>query len=339
MDDFLPNQTLGKKIMAQPRGVITHWLAGNVPILGMISLISGIITKNMNVVKLSRKNGLLLPAIAADLFDFQVEFSGGKTISGKEIAASLRFVYCDKEDVDSQKLLSLFSDVRVAWGGHQAVESILSLAKHYGTEDVIFGPKYSFALIGRDSFKKEESEELAYRLALDASVFDQYGCNSPHTVFVEEDGAVSALEFAKEVAKGMERVLKRIPKLGISPEEAHAIVTVRNKYSLQGEVFSSQGTEWTVVYSQEAGLAKPCHSRVLFVRPVKDIYEVIGYIDKYTQTLGLVLDECRKNSFSKAAAAKGVERITDLGKMSMFDYPWDGIFPMDRFVRWVSSSN
>jgi hypothetical protein len=35
-------------------------------------------------------------------------------------------------------------------------------------------------------------------------------------------------------------------------------------------------------------------------------------------------------------AAGGVERITDIGMMNVFDYPWDGLFPLERFIRWVS---
>ena len=36
LNDFYNVLTINKKMMAHPRGVITHWLAGNVPVLGMI---------------------------------------------------------------------------------------------------------------------------------------------------------------------------------------------------------------------------------------------------------------------------------------------------------------
>jgi hypothetical protein len=31
-----------------------------------------------------------------------------------------------------------------------------------------------------------------------------------------------------------------------------------------------------------------------------------------------------------------VERFPDLGRMTFFDSPWDGLFPMDRLVKWVT---
>jgi hypothetical protein len=336
LDSFVEIPELQKNYMAHPRGVITHWLAGNVPVLGMISLVQGIISKNANVIKLSKENGLVLPFMAAEIAKH--EFKSDKiSIKGIDILKSCLFVYCDKDDHDAQNTLSVYSDVRVAWGGREAVESVMSLPRKYGTDDVIFGPKYSFALVGRDSFDSSELEDMAYRLALDTSIFEQQGCNSPHTVFIEKGGHTSPLEFAKALEKAMDKVLKRIPKNPVSADEAYNIVNIRNEYSFTGQVFSSKGTEWTVIYSEDKGLADACYSRVIFVRPVDDKNEILEYIEpKKHQTMGICIEEYEKLEFSKKATQKGIERVTELGKMSSFDYPWDGMFPINRFLRWVS---
>jgi hypothetical protein len=327
---------LGAKLCAQPRGVITHWLAGNVPVLGMISLVQGVLSKNANVIKVPRANGLVLPSMIGTMADHEMQGSKGRTVSGKRLLETILCVYCGRDDVDAQNSLSMNSDVRVAWGGREAVETISSLPKGHRTEDVIFGPKYSFAVIGRDSFEPSKLDEIAYKLALDASVFEQQGCNSPHTVFVERGGTISPLDFVEALARGMEKALKRIPKGPVSADEAYAIANVRSEYRLSGEAFCSRGTEWTVVYSGEEGLAAPCYSRIVFVRPVDDIGEVVGLIDHNKQTLGLSIDDERRESFAEQVTARGIERVTQIGKMSAFDYPWDGMFPIERFVRWVS---
>jgi hypothetical protein len=67
LDGFNSMKFLSKKVVAHPQGVITHWLAGNVPVLGMISLIQGLITKNINVLKLPRENGLTLPLMIHEI--------------------------------------------------------------------------------------------------------------------------------------------------------------------------------------------------------------------------------------------------------------------------------
>ena len=40
-----------RKIRAVPRGIAVHWLAGNVPLLGMLALAQSILTKNVNILK------------------------------------------------------------------------------------------------------------------------------------------------------------------------------------------------------------------------------------------------------------------------------------------------
>ncbi len=336
LDTFIFSNNLKKMLMCQPKGIVTHWLSGNVAILGIISLIQGIITKNANIVKLPRENGMVLPEILQKISSYSVTTPAGVTISGGEIIKSILTVYCNKDDKSSQKSLSDISNVRIAWGGKEAVESILSIPRRYETDDVIFGPKYSFIVIGKNCIKESELDEFTFKIALDASIFDQYGCNSPHTIFVERNSNISQLQIAESLAKGMEKALKRIPKLPISPDESFSIASIRSEYALEGKVFKSDGTDWTVISSEDSGFANPCFSRVLFVRPIDNINAVLPFINHGNQTLGLLIDSERKIEFAIKATEAGIERITDLGKMTLFSYPWDGMFPMEKLVRWVS---
>lgn len=336
LESFVRQDGLGKMTIARPRGLIVHWLAGNVPTLAAISLVQGLLTKNANAVKLPRESGLFLPSFFAKVAGFEHRMTTGRVISGKDLAGAVRFIFCDKDDLESERRLSMSADVRVAWGGREAMESVLGLPKKHDAEDVLFGPKTSIAAIGRFALNPGETEAVALRLALDASVFEQRGCNSPRAVFVESGGKVSPLEFAGILAAAMDKALKRIPKPPVSASEAYSVVALRNEYSLRGEVFASPGTEWTVVYDEEKSPAPACGGRVVFVRPVGDIMEVAGFIGPGTQTLGLQIDDERRIPFAEKAAAAGISRMTQIGKMSLFDYPWDGLFPMDRFVRWVS---
>lgn len=337
LDDFVFCSSLNKKMIANPRGVITHWLAGNVPVLGMISILQGIVTKNTNIIKLPKENGLVLPFMVSHIREYSF-VTKGKTISGKDIMKSCMFVYCDRNDKTSQESLSIKSDIRVAWGGRNAVESVMSLPRKYGTDDVIFGPKYSFAAIARNSFNPDDLIELTYKLAMDASIFEQQGCNSPHTVFVEQGGDITPEKFAEALSLGMGEVLKRIPKNSINSSDAYKIVNLRSEYSFTGKVFSSKGTEWTVILSNEKGLADACYQRTIFIRPVEEINAILPYIEKNKhQTLGLVMNDERTHSFIKQVTSRGIERITEIGKMSFYNYPWDGIFPMSHYVKWSSS--
>jgi len=153
---------------------------------------------------------------------------------------------------------------------------------------------------------------------------------------VETGGKISPFEFARALASAMEKTLRRIPRQPVSAGEAYAVVSLRNKYALEGEVFASPGTEWTVIYSEEKASLPACGGRLVFVRPISDIGDVIEHIRPGAQTLGLLLDDKRRIPFAEKAAAAGIARITAIGKMSLYDHPWDGLFPMERFIRWVS---
>ena len=79
---------------------------------------------------------------------------------------------------------------------------------------------------------------------------------------------------------------------------------------------------------------------MLGVQKMVQILKILNYIEnKAHQTIGLCINEDEKKEFAKRATERGIERITDIGKMSYFDYPWDGMFPINRFVRWVSLSS
>lgn len=337
LDRFADMPGIAGKIKAVPKGVVTHWLAGNVPMLGMISLLQGILTKNANVLKVSEDNGWIVPMLLSHMRDHNFGENESLRVCGVDLCDTVLCVYCDKIDMDARCELSEQSDIRVAWGGQAAVDAITATPRSSDTEDLIFGPKYSFAVIGRTGLSETELHELTLRLAMDASVFEQHGCNSPHTVFVERSGAVSPLEVAASLAKAMEKTLNRLPKGPIDAGEAYRIVDVRSDRMLSGDkVFSSSGTEWTVVHSEQEGMASPCYSRTVFVRPVDDIYDVLNWVDSSCQTVGLCVDEDRKLPFSEALAEKGIKRITPIGLMTAYGFPWDGKFPAERMVDWVT---
>ena len=50
----------------------------------------------------------------------------------------ITLVYIEKNDLENQKIISLEADTRIAWGGQDAIESILSLGKKFYTEDKFF---------------------------------------------------------------------------------------------------------------------------------------------------------------------------------------------------------
>ncbi len=331
LDKFVDLKDKNLLFHAQPRGLTVHWLAGNVAVLGLFSIFLCLITKNVCLVKAANQG-------YQELVDLLQTLSQVKTekINGKDLTQSITVVLIENQDKEMHQALSQVADVRIAWGGQEAIKAITSLEKNSFSEDIIFGPKYSYALIDKESLQ-ENLKELAQRMAIDVSVFDQYACSSPHTVFVQEETKGQAMEFAEELAKQMEFVSRTLlPKEETGPKKAAEIVSLRAEQELKGRVFSSTGTTWTVVYSEEPGLAKGCFSRVIFVKPINALGQLAELNDRQKQTMGVALTEENKEKYLDLITRNGIDRCPDLGLMTFYESPWDGMFVFDRLVRWVT---
>jgi hypothetical protein len=336
IDEFVPNGGGNRRHRAQPRGILVHWVAGNVPLLGMISLVQGLLSKNANLVKVSRQNAGILPYFLEALGQVRYRRPDGTEISGALLTDAVRAIYMDRED-PAATALSTLADVRVAWGGREAVEAIMNLPRRFGTEDIVFGPKTSFVVVGADVLAETAgARRVASLVARDTVALGQRGCNSPHTVFVERGGGVSPEAFAGLLGEELGRTARPAAP-DTAPQEAFQILTWRAEYDMRGQAWYGDGVRWSVFYSDEdRGLATPCYGRTLFVRPVDNVFDVAAFCSVNTQTAGLAIGE-RRLKVAEALTARGIERCPEVGHMSLYEAPWDGMYPMDRMVRWVSA--
>lgn len=340
LDDFIALSDHDPRLFrCQPRGLIIHWIAGNVPVLGMISLLQGMLGKNATIIKAPRNDSGLLPALLNSFKEVAYTTSSGTVITGDILSNSMAIIYSDREDIEAAQLLSAQADVRVAWGGKEAVESIMNLPRRFGTEDIIFGPKVSLIIVGVEYLGTDAiARKLANDIIKDISAFDQRGCNSPHTVFIETGGQISAQQFARIVAEEMDTSLSSRPLQEVQPGDTMNVLGVRTEYDMRGDAYYSEGMGWTVVYSEaDTGLATPCYLRTLFLRPVKDVFDIPPLCSLHTQTAGLAVKN-RHQKLANALTQKGIERCPTVGGMSLYASPWDGMFPIARMVRWVSTS-
>ncbi|KKS76926.1 MAG: Acyl protein synthase/acyl-CoA reductase RfbN [Candidatus Woesebacteria bacterium GW2011_GWC1_42_9] len=259
-------------------------------------------------------------------------------VDGTEMLKCISVVLIDHADIENQKIMSLSAGTRIVWGGREIVELINELPKQPFCEDVIFGPKYSYALIDKDSLNNS-FVKLASRLAIDVSVFDQYACSSPHVVFVETGGVKTALEFSQELAKQLEIVGRTLlPKDNIDTGKALEVVDLRSEYSLRGDrVIAPEGTEWTVVCSNQEGLPAGCYSRFIVVKSIDDFTDLKKFNDRQKQTLGVALTLENKRKWLDQLTVKGIDRCPDLGFATFYESPWDGLFLFDRLIRWVTT--
>jgi len=332
LDDF-KNIEKDIFIRAQPRGLVCHWIAGNVPTLAVLSLIQSIIAKNTNIVRVPKEVVKEVVEILKPLQNVSINYKG-KNYSGGNILKSFSIIYFPSENLELNKQFSLLADCKVIWGGKDAVASILKLPQREHCENIVFGPKYSFSVVDEKSVAKQP--DLLKKMIMDIILFQQNACSSSHVIFYELKDRKKIKDFTINLGESFEEVSRKYPK----PKDTSFsdILNIRGKYLLDPDkdVESSKELDWTILSDNELRLEEPIKSRTVFVKPIDSALDVIPLITPKIQTIGLAIsDQNKLKNFCEKATFKGVSRCVPVGSMNDYDTPWDGLLFIDRLVRWT----
>ena len=90
------------------------------------------------------------------------------------------------------------------------------------------------------------------------------------------------------------------------------------------------------MFDEGNDLVEPTYQRVITVKAVDDVFDIIPGISGDIQTVGLAMHGEKRLSFADQVLRRGAVRCPDVGYMTHFDSPWDGLVALDRIVRWVS---
>jgi hypothetical protein len=314
-----------KSLRILPRGVACHWIAGNVPLLGLFSWALSALVGNVNVIRLSSRGDDFVSPILQLLA--RVSDRGG------ELAADTLVVRFPREDHDSHRAMSAGADVRIAWGGQEAVESVMSLPSRWDCETVVLGPRMSLAVID----PVLATDRILSRLASDTAYFDQQACSSPQWVFVK--GRPGAEPFDRCVQNFVEAFANHARGLGrheLDFGETYRIELDRARVLLEGGVLHrDRETAWTVAVLDAPDSRVTCANRFVQLIPFADIAHVCPLIPANVQTAVTLLDQRDGERFSEMAASRGVCRFPRPGEANHFENPWDGIPLLSRLTRWA----
>ncbi|MFX1338643.1 MAG: acyl-CoA reductase [Promethearchaeota archaeon] len=172
------------RIHAQPRGLILHNMAGNAFNLGLLTIFYGLITKNVNLIKLSHGEPYITVRLCESIADID-----------KKIANEIVALYWkgSRTDIYDALFHSGTIDGVLAWGGIDSIEEVRRKAYHYGIKIIDHGPKLSFSVISEDIFKDiNQMREIAQKLAIDIICWNQKACLSPRVIYIVDDPQKSA---------------------------------------------------------------------------------------------------------------------------------------------------
>ena len=315
-----------------PLGVLFHITAGNVDGLPFISLMDGLLTGNINIVKLPKEEGGITVSLLEELFN---------------IEPSLReYVYVfdySSKDINAMRKLATVADAIIVWGGDEAVSAVRKLADP-NTKVIEWGHKISFAYVTKEGINNNSLEKLAYHICLTNQLF----CSSCQGVFLNTDDMQDVYAFCEEFLPIFEKVCRENPftfdaaaKLFIQAE-----VTLQNYHrkiencNTKIRVFRDQNCSITA--QPDSKLESSIMYRNIWVKPLKkDALITLRPYKSYLQTAALICAEQEHAELSQKLLQAGLVKISDGFEMSNYAFgeAHDGVFTLRCYTKLVSVQN
>jgi hypothetical protein len=309
---------------------IVHMLAGNAPAGFIASIAQGAIVKGVNLFKMPSSDPFTTVAVLRTMADID---------PSHPVVRSMTAVYWQggEEAIERTLYRPQYFDKIVAWGGGPAINNVIKYLGP-GIQLVSFDPKSSISMIGREAFGSEETmDDVAERLAVDTTVFNQEACLASRFVFVEAGRQIEAF------------CAKLVDRLGVDRDYASAVAQpLPSDVREEVEVMSAMGELKTFGGFDGRGLVILSDTPVNFqpsnktsnVVMVDSLDDAIRYVNVATQTIGVYPYE-RKVALRDRLAAAGAQRLCRLGTANAhaLGSPHDAMYPLQRLVHWMADDD
>ena len=334
IDRFVPSSGMGRVRGIAP-ALCFHVGSGTVPGVSATSMLRGLLLGSATLLK-PGLGDVVLPVLLARAI---AEESPG-------MAAALAVLYWPGGSDDPMENAALaLADTVVVYGGDGTISRLRDRMPPT-TPLIAYHHRMSIALVGRDALVEQELEHVADALARAVAMFDQRGCVSPHTVFVEPGGEVGAADLAAALARALARLDVTLPPTAPTPTLASSVHQLRRTAELRrasGEavvVHAAPAAGWTVLLEPPEAIEPSCLGRTVRVHPIGDamhLSELLAPVARHLQTVGVAGLGHRLDEVAGMLGAVGATRICPLSEVA-FPPPWwhhDGKGPLSVLLRWV----
>jgi phenylacetate-CoA ligase len=328
LDKFSKSPRFSGKVRALPLGLVLHVTAGNVFLSSIDSLIMGLLTKNINLIKVSSDNTFFPKFFAQKLADFDSK----KIISNKFSILHWRGGEEKIEDIFKSKV-----DAIIAWGGEEMIDSY---SKNLPTKVkfISFGPKISIQVISAVGLVDKDLSVVAEKIVKDIVPWDQSACASPQNLYLQED--IQAEEFIR----ALDAAFKMAPQSGkLTSDEAVEILKERYRsiYSELMQGGKSVAGENYLLHLEDNKYLRPSPlHRSLIIKRFKnqnDLFLKLEPFSYYLQSCSYLLGSSEKDSYLESLAMSGVKRFAPLGTITqgMEGAPHDGKYVLRELTHFV----
>jgi hypothetical protein len=321
--DYLDLESLNHHTLREvhPLGILFHIAAGNVDALPAYSVIEGLLSGNINILKLP---------------------SGDKGVSVKLLSELIKiepklksYIYVfdvPSTELETLKVFAEISDAIIVWGGDVAVKAARSMAS-VTTKIIEWGHKLSFGYATLDA-PDEELEGIAHHMAMTNQVL----CSSAQGIFVDTDSREALDKFADRFFKIFIEVNKKhkpIP-FGMKSKNALELYNERLEQHLTHKrIWQQDGI--SVMTSNDSKLELSMLFRSIWIKmlPKDQVINELRPHKNHLQTVGLMTSNQSYQQYVEIFVKSGITRITSGADMSrmIIGESHDGLYPLKLYTK------
>ena len=316
-------------VQSAPLGVVLHITAGNADALPVYSVLDGLLTENINLVKLPRDDNGLSILLLMELMRME-----------PRIAERVFVFDLPSSDLESLRFLADASDGIVVWGGDEAVLAARALAKP-GVRLIEWGHKTSFAYLSGDSLE----ESVLVAIAENICLTEQLLCNSCQGVYLDTDRWDDVLAFSERFLRVLDRASAAYPRkddLFVSAKRKIELYT-RELENTDDSIRVFQTGRAAVIACRNSELMPSLQFRVPWVKPLprKQILEQLRPFRGHLQTCALYCDPENRVELEQVFIRAGVVRVTMPAHMSRTycGQTHDGEYSLRRLQKIISKES
>lgn len=303
-----------------PLGVLFHVAAGNVDGLPAYSVAEGLLSGNINVLKLPSGDTGLSVKLLSDL------------IAEEPSLAEYIYVFdVPSTEFETLKRLAKLADGVVVWGGDMAQRAARDMCD-VTTKIIPWGHKLSFAYATKDATDVQLSQ-----LAEHICATEQVLCSSCQGIFYDTESQSDLQQFARRFFEIFKVVNDKFGKTDMAMRGRNSVQLMNdrleNKYPM---ILSDEGVSVVVKDDRKLELSYTFRNVWIKALPQETIVKALKKQKGYLQTCGLLCADSDKEQLADKLIAAGVVRVTggDLSR-TFFGEAHDGTYPLREYMRIV----
>jgi phenylacetate-coenzyme A ligase PaaK-like adenylate-forming protein len=315
-----------------PLGVLVHVTPNNSPLLGVLGVIEGLLSGNVNVLKLARKDS----SFAAIFYKELCAIDTSNTFKD--------YIYIGKVSSSEKSYLSDFlsiADVVSAWGSEESIKSLREMAPSRA-RIVEWGHKISFAYVSKAT---ANYGEMLKKMAFEICNNEQLACSSPQCIFLEDASFEDLKTFSKNLAKALDIVSPTIARVLPGIQETAELTVSREQVRLNSmfgnsDAIISAKNDWRIYIEDTVSLNASPLFRTIWVKPMSKnkIIHNLRPLKVYLQTVGVSANKNEIEELTRTLFQAGVQRVRAIGDMtdSYLGEPHDGVYALERYCQKIS---